>query len=84
MLYYFQLDLDFNVPFITVPIKKSMDMAKTSLLNMNIASLVLTGAIIFGAAVALPVILAIFNKKGLIPSNNPMSALYKMGSQRSK
>ncbi|XP_066262505.1 uncharacterized protein [Euwallacea similis] len=80
-----QLDLDFNVPFLTLPIKRSMDMAKTSLVNFNVGAILLAGVIIFGAAVALPVILMFFNKKGLVPAENPLNIMYgRIGAQKSE
>ncbi|XP_066147494.1 uncharacterized protein [Euwallacea fornicatus] len=80
-----RLDLDFNVPFLTLPIKRSMDLAKTSLVSFNVGAILLTGVIIFGTAVALPVILMFFNKKGLIPAENPLNIIYgRAGAQKSE
>ncbi|XP_050315863.1 uncharacterized protein LOC126750332 [Anthonomus grandis grandis] len=80
-----KIDLDFNVPFITLPIKKSMETAKNALINLNVGAVVLAGVFIFGAAVTLPIILAFFNKKGLIPSDGPFGGFYhKINQQRSE
>uniref|UniRef100_A0AAR5PCU0 Uncharacterized protein n=1 Tax=Dendroctonus ponderosae TaxID=77166 RepID=A0AAR5PCU0_DENPD len=80
-----RIELDFNVPFITLPIKKSMDMAKTSMVNLNVGALALTGVILFGSVVALPIILTLLNKKGAIPAKNPFTMLYsKNERQRSE
>jgi hypothetical protein len=61
------MELAFNVPFITIPVKKSIDMAQGAIANVNIGAVVLAGAIAFGFAVLIPGIVILMSKKSFNP-----------------
>jgi len=63
-----------------------MNMVKSSLISLNAGALILGGVVIFGAAIALPVILMLFNKTSLIPTDNPLNSMMsgRFKTQRSK
>ena len=56
------MELAFNVPFLTIPVKKSMEMAKGAVANINIGAVVLAGMMVLGAAFAIPAIMALLSK----------------------
>lgn len=70
--FLFQVELEFRVPFLNIPVKKAAETMAgwgqgvyglPPKANVNIPALVLGGAVIFGAAVALPAITTLFTKK---------------------
>ncbi|XP_035449660.1 uncharacterized protein LOC118275704 [Spodoptera frugiperda] len=56
-----KIDLDFTVPFLSIPVKKTMNSAYGLLdfptININPASLALGGAVVLGTSIAVPFIL---------------------------
>lgn len=61
------MELNFAVPFVKIPVKKSMDATKGAMANINLGALVLAAATTFGAAVVVPGLLSILNKKMFVP-----------------
>lgn len=57
------MEIAFNVPFITIPVKKSVEAAHGAIANVNIGAIILGGAIAFGFAVVIPGVLFLFGKK---------------------
>ncbi|XP_044264732.1 uncharacterized protein LOC123011392 [Tribolium madens] len=57
------MELAFNVPFITIPVKKSVDMAKGAIANLNVGAVVLAGAIAFAFSIIIPAIAFLMSKK---------------------
>lgn len=62
-----QVELDFAVPFIKIPVKKSVEMTKGAMANINLGALVLTGVLTFGAVVVVPALISILNTKLFLP-----------------
>lgn len=71
-----QVELEFRVPFLSIPVKKAVDSAMgwgsglggfPPSANLNVGAVVLAGVIVFGASVFLPALGAIFTKKSLYP-----------------
>lgn len=63
-----------------------MNVVKSSLISVNAGALILGGVVIFGVAIALPVILMLFNQTSLIPTDNPLNSMMggRLNSQKSK
>lgn len=62
------MDLEFAVPFISIPVKKTMDNiwglgSVSAAANINVGAIVLAGAMVFGAAVVVPLISTLFQKQ---------------------
>lgn len=55
--------MEFAVPFISIPVKRALDMSKGAVANFNIGSLLLSGAIVFVTAFVLPVALKLIDQK---------------------
>lgn len=55
--------MQFAVPFIRIPVEKAMDMTKGAVANFNVASLVVTGAIVVVTGFILPTILKFVDQK---------------------
>ncbi|XP_044745974.1 uncharacterized protein LOC123307646 [Coccinella septempunctata] len=62
------VELDFTVPFITIPVKKSMALAQGSLANINVGAVILAGGLVVGISLIMPLILTFFSKQHIIPS----------------
>ncbi|XP_045479483.1 uncharacterized protein LOC123684312 [Harmonia axyridis] len=62
------VDLDFTVPFITIPVKKSMALAQGSLINIDLGAIVLAGGLVVGISLFMPLVLAFFSKQKTLPS----------------
>lgn len=52
-----------QLPFISIPVKRALDMSKGAVANFNIGSLLLSGAIVFVTAFVLPVALKLIDQK---------------------
>ncbi|PZC77816.1 hypothetical protein B5X24_HaOG202927 [Helicoverpa armigera] len=56
-----RIDLDFTVPFISIPVKRTMNSAHGlldfPLININPASLALGGAVVLGTSIVVPFLL---------------------------
>ncbi|KAJ8723734.1 hypothetical protein PYW07_007714 [Mythimna separata] len=59
-----KIDLDFTVPFLSIPVKKTMNSAYGMLdfptININPASLALGGAVVLGTSIVVPLILKFY------------------------
>ncbi|KAF7265541.1 hypothetical protein GWI33_020996 [Rhynchophorus ferrugineus] len=78
-----ELNLEFSVPFLVLPVKRTLDEVKTSLITLNVASILMTGVIIAGALFVTPLLLSLVDKKNLIPSRNPMNVFLHDRKSRS-
>lgn len=50
----FQVELAFNVPFVRIPVKKTLDSAKGGLANINLGGIALGGAVVVAAVGIIP------------------------------
>ncbi|XP_049826713.1 uncharacterized protein LOC126266551 [Aethina tumida] len=57
------VDLEFSVPFIELPVKESLQMAKGAVANINVGALVLSGAVVLVIGVLGPLIISLISKK---------------------
>lgn len=73
------MELSFAVPFVTIPVKKTIDATKGALLNINLGAIILSGMVMLGAAFATPLLIHIFTKM-----NGNQSAKGDDGKYRSK
>lgn len=63
-----QVELAFNVPFLKIPVKRSLDSVKGfAMANVNVGAIALSASLILGAMGALPVISWLFTKKTHYP-----------------
>ncbi|CAH1101427.1 unnamed protein product [Psylliodes chrysocephalus] len=58
-----KVDLEFSIPFLEVPVQKSVDYARNFVAKINVPSLVLSGVVIFVSAVVIPTVFMFWNKK---------------------
>ncbi|KAK9703153.1 hypothetical protein QE152_g29492 [Popillia japonica] len=57
------LELSFSTSFITIPVKKTMDVAKGALANVNLGAIILSGIIFLLTTFAGPLISHLLSKK---------------------
>ncbi|GJQ78373.1 hypothetical protein Trydic_g22199 [Trypoxylus dichotomus] len=57
------IELSFNVPFVTIPVKKTMDATKGALANINVGAVVLSGAMFLVTTFVAPFITHFLAKK---------------------
>lgn len=57
------MELAFSVPFVTIPVKRTIDMANGAIANVNLGAVALAGAIAFGFAIVIPGIVLLLSKK---------------------
>lgn len=57
------MELAFNVPFLKIPVKKSVDSVKGSVANLNVGAVALTGGIVLGIVGLFPVLSWFTSKK---------------------
>lgn len=55
--------MDFSVPFISVPVRKAMDMTKGTIAKLNVGAILVSGVIIFGTVVVIPLLINLLNDK---------------------
>lgn len=60
----FQMELSFTVPFITIPVKKTMEATKGALANVNFGAILISGVILLAISVAAPFVSYLVSKKG--------------------
>uniref|UniRef100_A0A6P7HBD0 Uncharacterized protein LOC114346598 n=1 Tax=Diabrotica virgifera virgifera TaxID=50390 RepID=A0A6P7HBD0_DIAVI len=58
-----KIDLEFNMPFLEIPVQKSLNFAKNAVAKINVPSLVLTGLLVLISAVVIPSALMLISKK---------------------
>lgn len=62
------------MPFITIPVKRTMDNmwglgSGSTAANINVGAMVLAGAMVFGAAVVIPMFSSFFQKQFFVGTN---------------
>lgn len=70
--------MEFAVPFISIPVKKTVDAAMGvweggALANINVGSIFLAGAVVLGAAVIIPLLTSLFFKHSFVPPETKRS-----------
>ncbi|KAL3285595.1 hypothetical protein HHI36_000125 [Cryptolaemus montrouzieri] len=61
------VELDFSVPFIKIPVKKSLSFAEGTLANINVGALVLSGGLVVGITLLMPILIGVFSKQMTYP-----------------
>lgn len=59
----FQVELAFNVPFMKIPVKKSVDTVKGAVANVNVGAVALSGGLILATVGLFPAISWLLSKK---------------------